>query len=1011
MLSPFPYPCGDDLSVRSPRISTPTGRNTFPQHLRLRQYFGGIKAKRLPILFVLAVSVLLLLRLATDNSSAQVTSSTASPAASEINPHAKARMADAYGKLELSFIPNQGQTAEQVKFLSRGPGYDVFLTADGAVLTLRKPRRSYLDSLKSLPSSDDPANTEAQPATVLRLTMIDANSQALAQGQDEMRGKVNYFIGNDPAEWRTNIPTYRRVNYTEVYPGVDMAYYGNQRQLEYDFVVAAGRDPSVIKFRIDGASRIALDKYGDLQLTLEDGAVTLHKPVIYQLMVDGSRREVKGQYVVKGRQIGFKVASFDSRKPLVIDPVLSYATLLGTGGSEQGNSIAVDSQGNAYITGFTNAGNFPTTAGAFQTSAGSGAFVTKLDPTGSTLIYSTYLAGSSSTIGNGIAVDAAGNAYVTGQTSAADFPIVNPLRGGRNNLLITTDSGGNWTPNNVGTQNRAIQVLAIDKNSPSTIYAGTGLNGGIFKSTDGGATWAALNTGLTNASCPAIVIDPSSSNILYASLIAQNFGSATGVYKSVDGGNTWTNIGFSGTQVSSLAIDPQNPLTLYAGTTFGLSKSTNGGASWANANTGINFGNPGAITIDPETPTTLYTVAGGGGVFKSTNGAANWSPVNNGLPSTPTSIALAIDPTATSTLYVGTAASGVFKTSDGGASWSAVNNGPSLTTANMGSLAIVPTSTATVFAGTSDGRILKTTNAGASWSTVYTTTTNTGIRALAIDAGSPGKVVAAVSSTGQTLNSPDAFVTKLNPSGSALLYSTFIGGLLSDQANAIAIDASGNAYIAGFTSSSDYPTANAFQPSFNGPTGCSVSGDAFISKLNSSGSALSFSTYLGGAGCDTARGIALDNSGNVYVAGEAFSSNLATPGAFQTAPAAGRDAFAARFSTNGALGYFTYLGGTGDEIGYGIATDNLGNAYVTGLTTSSNFPTANPIQASNGGSAGDAFVTKINSTGSGLVYSTYLGGSNIDSGRGIAVDSGGSAYVSGVTNSSEFPLVAGSRQD
>ena len=1000
MLSLFSCPRVDALRARSRRISTPTGRNTS---LRPRPSFRYIKAKRLAVLLVVVASALLLLRFATHQSSAQPTPSIERPADSKHDPQAKARMADAYGKLELSFIPNQGQTAEQVKFLSRGPGYDVFLTADGAVLTLRKPRRWSMDSLKSLPPSADPANTDAQPATVLRLTMIDANSQAAVQGQDEMRGKVNYFIGNDPAEWRTNIPTYRRVSYTEVYPGVDMVYYGNQRQLEYDFVIAAGRDPSVIKFRIDGANRIALDKSGDLQLTLEDGAVTLHKPVIYQLMVDGSRREVKGQYVVKGRQIGFKVASFDSRKPLVIDPVLSYATLLGTGGSEQGNSIAVDSQGNAYITGFTNAGNFPTTAGAFQTSAGSGAFVTKLDPTGSTLIYSTYLTGSSSTFGNGIAVDAAGNAYVTGYTSAADFPILNSLRGGRNNLLITTDSGGNWIPNNVGTQNRAIQALAIDKNSPSTIYAGTGFNGGIFKSTDGGATWTALNTGLTNASCPAIVVDPSSSNIIYAALIAQNFGTASGVYKSVDGGNTWTNIGFNGTQVFSLAIDPQNPLNLYAGTTFGFSKSTNGGASWTNANTGMNFGGASAIAIDPTTPSTLYTIAGGGGVFKSTNSAGNWSQVNNGLTNT-TVRALVMDPTAPSTLYAGTAGGGVFKTIDAGASWSAVNNGPSLTTANMSSLAIVP---AAVFAGTFDGRILKTTNAGGSWSVVYTTTTNTAIRALAIDAGSPARVVAGVDSTSQTLNSPDAFVTKLNPSGSALLYSTLLGGLLSDQANGIAIDASGNAYIAGFTSSSDYPTLNAFQASFNGPVGCSVSGDAFITKLNSSGSALSFSTYLGGAGCDTARGIALDNSGNVYVAGETLSSSLATPGAFQTAPAGGRDAFAARFSTNGALGYFTYLGGTGDELGYGIAADSSGNAYVTGLTTSTNFPTLNPIQATNGGSAGDAFVTKINSTGSGLVYSTYLGGSNIDSGRGIAVDSAGSAYVTGVTGSSEFPLVAG----
>jgi parallel beta-helix repeat protein len=915
----------------------------------------------------------------------------------------KSRIADRYGKLPLSFEVNEGQTDKQVEFVSHGPGYDLFLTASGAVLTLRKPQTPPLDKSKSpvLPKN-------VSSASVLRLKMIGTNPESSVKGQDELPGKVNYLIGDDSEKWHINIPTYRKVHYKDIYPGVDMVYYGNQRQLEYDFVIAAGVNPGAIKFQLDGAERISLDDAGDLRLTVKDGELRLHKPLIYQLTDEGARREVKGEYVIKGKEIGFKVRAFDSRKPLIIDPVLSYSTLLGTGSNEQGNSIAVDAQGNAYITGLTGSAIFPTTPGAFQTTGNSGgAFVTKLDATGSNLIYSTYLSGASGqTVGTGIAVDAAGDAYVTGYTSAGDFPIFNPLRGGRNNLLITTDGGGNWIPNNVGTANRAIQTLAIDQSSPSTIYAGTGLNGGIFKSTDGGATWTALNTGVTNASCPAIVIDPTSSNILYAALIAPNFGSATGVYKSVDAGNTWTSSGINGTQVFSLAVDPQNHLTLYAGTTFGFSKSTNGGASWANANTGLNFGGASAIVIDPTTPATLYTIAGGGGVFKSTNGAGNWSQVNNGLTNT-TVRALVMDPTAPSTLYAGTAGGGVFKTSNAGASWSAVNNGPSLSTANMSSLAIVPPSTTTVFAGTFDGRILKTTNAGGSWSVVYTTTTNTGIRALAIDSSSPAKVVAAVDSTSQTLNSPDAFVTKLNPSGSGLLYSTFVGGLLDDEANAIAIDASGNAYIAGQTTSFDYPAVNAAQAAFAGPTGCS--GDGFVTKLNSSGSALSFSTYLGGTDCDKARAIALDNLGNVYVAGETLSSNLATPGAFQTALAvpSQRDAFAARFTTNGAVGYFTYLGGNGDDIAYGIATDTSGSAYVTGLTTSTNFPTANPIQATNGGSAGDAFVTKINTTGSALVYSTYLGGSTVDAGRGIAVDSAGSAYVTGVTGSSEFPLVAG----
>jgi photosystem II stability/assembly factor-like uncharacterized protein len=738
----------------------------------------------------------------------------------------------------------------------------------------------------------------------------------------------------------------------------------------------------------------------------------LRKPTIYQLTDSGTRETVEGSYLLKGRQITFKLGAFDHRKALVIDPVLSYSTLLGSGSSEQGNSIAVDSQGNAYITGVTGSGGFPTTPGAFQTTGSfGGAFVTKLDSTGSNLIYSTYLTGASgngTTTGTGIAVDAGGNAYVTGSTSSADFPTLNSLRGGRNNLLITSDGGGNWAPSNVGTANRAIQALAIDKNSPSTIYAGTGFNGGIFKSTDGGANWSALNTGLVNAACPAIVVDPTSSNIIYAALIAQNFGSASGVYKSVDSGGTWVSTGLNGTSVTALAVDPLNPLNVYAGGNFSFFKSTNGGASWASSGNGINFGGFTAIVVDPTAPTTIYATAGGGGVFKTTNSASNWSQVNNGLTSTTVS-ALVMDRNATSTLYAGTPG-GVFKTTDSGANWSPINNGSLSSTTNVSALAIAPTATSTVFAATGDGRIMKTTNAGGVWSLNYSTTTNTNFRVLAIDPTTSSKVLAGADSQNPVM-SDEAFIAKLNPSGSALIYSTFIGGVDVDRSNAIAVDAGGNAYIAGLTRSSDFPSVNAAQPAFGGPQSGGIScGDAFVTKLNGAGSAISFSTYLGGTNCDTARGIAVDGSGNVYVTGDTFSSNLATGGAFQTTLAGqfNDDAFVSKYATTGGLGYFTYLGGEGSDIGNGIATDSSGNAYVTGLTTSASFPIANAIQSFNGGAAGDAFVTKVNSAGSALIYSTFLGGSDVDGGRGIAVDATGNAYVAGFTSSSDFPLTPGS---
>jgi photosystem II stability/assembly factor-like uncharacterized protein len=920
-------------------------------------------------------------------------------------PAGRDSVARNYGELPLSFERNDGQAGSDVKFISRGPGYDLLLTSDGAVLNLRKSA-AYHDG--QLPFDNN--RRTAYSISQLYLKMIGAREATAVSGDAELPGKVNYFVGSDPNAWRNGIPTFRKVKYSGIFPGVDLVYYGNRKELEYDFVLGPRANPALIRFEIAGAETIKIDAAGDLHLTTKQGEVQLRQPEIYQVDESGGRQHVDGHYVVKGRQIGFKVAAFDYRKALVIDPVLSYSTLLGSGGGEQGNSIAVDSQGNAYITGTTSAGVFPTTAGAFQTNGGfGGAFISKLDATGSNLVYSTYLSGVSgngSTTATGIALDAAGNAYVSGYTSSADFPTLNPLRGGRNNLLITTDSGGNWAPSNVGTANRAILVLAIDKNSPSTIYAGTGINGGIFKSIDGGTTWIALNTGLTNASCAAIVLDPTSSNIIYAALTPQNFGSATGVYKSVDAGNTWSQVssGLNATQVSALAIDPQNHSTLYAGGNFALFKTTDGGTSWVSSSNGLNFGGFTAIVVDPTTPTTIYATAGGGGVFKTTNGAANWGQVNNGLTNTGVR-ALVMDPNATSTLYAGTS-SGIFKTTDGGASWSAINNGSLTSTTNVGALAIAPTSTSTIFAATGDGRVMKTANAGAVWSISYSTTTNTSFRSLVVDPSTSSKVLAGADSQSLSLGSPDAFVAKLNPSGSGLVYSNLIGGIGDDEANGIAIDQSGNAYIAGLTTSSDYPTVSAAQATFGGGQNC---GDAFVTKLNAAGSAISFSTFLGGTGCDLAKAIALDSSGNVYVTGQTGSANLATPGAFRTTVGdLTGDAFVAKFTSGGSPGYFTYLGGENTDIGWGIAADSSGNAYITGQTNSASFPTANAIQPTNGGSAGDGFVTKINSAGSALVYSTFLGGSDVDSSRGIALDASGNAYVAGLTSSADFPLTPGS---
>ena len=340
----------------------------------------------------------------------------------------KPKVLDAYGKLPLSFEANQGQSDDQVKFLSRGDGYTLCLTSTDVVLFLRKGTPSGGGRQHAGLRTDEPVpprnlnrgDDVSTKSAVLRIRLVGASPAPQLTGFNELPGKSNYFIGNDPKKWRRNVPTYGKVKYHAVYPGVDVVYYGNERQLEHDFIVAPGADPSVISLRIEGAEKLSVDAHGDLILSTPNGEVRFRKPVVYQEL-DGVRREIAGRYSLRGKQrhqVGFEVAAYDVTKPLVIDPVLAYSTYLGPG---TGQGIALDSAGNAYVTG--TAGSRPTTPGAFQTTSSGGldAFVAKLSADGSSLVYSTYLGGDGNDYPFGIAVDSTGNAYVTGSTDGG-FP-------------------------------------------------------------------------------------------------------------------------------------------------------------------------------------------------------------------------------------------------------------------------------------------------------------------------------------------------------------------------------------------------------------------------------------------------------------------------------------------------------------------------------------------------------------------------------------------------------------
>ena len=348
----------------------------------------------------------------------------------------------------LQFEANHGQVDAQVKFLARGKGYTLFLTPTESVMVLQQ-RESPAEK-DPLAMSDPTALPE--PAlvkqAVVRMKLEGANPSPAIDGMEQLPGIVNYFIGNDPAKWRAKIPTYAKVHYKEAYPGIDLAYYGNQGKIEYDFIVAPGADPNQIKLAFDGASDIKVADSGDLLLSTELGEVRMQKPIVYQLETNGHKTLVAGHYVVDAHaasrhasrttnySVGFQLASYDHTKPVVIDPVLFYSTYLGGSSFDQGVGIAVDAAGQAYVTGLTQSVTFPT-ASPFQATYGGGddAFVTKLNAAGTTLLYSTYLGGSSKDWGLGIAVDTAGQAYVTGQTQSTNFPTVTPFQ-------ATNGSGG-----------------------------------------------------------------------------------------------------------------------------------------------------------------------------------------------------------------------------------------------------------------------------------------------------------------------------------------------------------------------------------------------------------------------------------------------------------------------------------------------------------------------------------------------------------------------------------------
>jgi hypothetical protein len=461
-----------------------------------------------------------------------------------------------YAQLPMSFEANMGQTAPEVQFLSRGRGYELFLTRDDAVLALQRNSR-----LKSSPHAKLLGKASTGRASLLRLHFEGANPDAV-EGVGRLPGRIDYFVGNDPKDWLTDVPSYGRVAYRGIYPGVDAVFYGNQKQLEYDFVVAPGADPAQIALRVEGASDLKTSADGNVEMRVAGANVELLKPAVYQEL-NGERREVAANYVVgNDHRVRFSVAGYDRGSPLVIDPVLSYSTYLGgsagngNGSFDGANGIAVDSLGDAYVAGVTFSTTFPTTSSAFpadpNVATNGGAFVTEMNPGGTLQLYSTYLSGNGGEDAFGIAVDTAGDIYVAGLTYSTNFPTTT------NALNQTGPSNGNINGtafvSAINPANAGIGALVY-----STYLGGTGGDGGEAIAADltGGNVYVTGYTLSTDFPMTApstayqtTMNSASGGNAFLARLDTTQSGTSSLIYSTYLGGSSTTTSGDFGLGVS-----------------------------------------------------------------------------------------------------------------------------------------------------------------------------------------------------------------------------------------------------------------------------------------------------------------------------------------------------------------------------------------------------------------------------------------------------------------------------
>jgi uncharacterized protein (TIGR03437 family) len=643
--------------------------------------------------------------------------------------------------MPLRFEINRGQSDSTVDFVARGASGTVLIRAQGAVV-------------------------KARGASPVFLNFTGAIAPAAPEPLEPLSTRSNYYLGRDPSRWLSGVPNFGRVRYRHVWPGIDLVYYGSANRLEYDFVVAPGADPRAIGFAVRADGRVRIDGNGDLLL---GGGIRQHKPLIYQDTPSG-RHFIAGNYVLAhGNRVTFRIAPYDHRHALIIDPIISYSTLFGGSGDDSGAGIAVDFAGNAYITGATSSSDLPAgVAGSVFKGTPPDVFIAKIKPDGTGLVYCTYLGGEADDEGRAIAIDPAGNAYVTGVTSSRAFPAT----GG----TVQTTYG-------------------LGKSDAFVAKIGPA----------GALVWATYLGGLGEDEGRGIAADASGNTYVTGITGSGNFPVSLAAYQSKYKGGAHD--GF---------LAKLNPL----GT--GLTYSTFYGSTGDDQ--------PAAIAIDP---------AGNAYVTGSTNGDDFPTTTNAYQTAASNAVSVAFvmkfnpagQPAYSTYLggEISDAAKGIAVDFAGNAYIAGVTSSPGF-----------PSTDGVIKAGlsgTSDAFVTKLNAAGNNlvYSTYLGGSGPDGATAIGLDLVGNAYVTGTTSSPdfpankalqGSPVGDVDGFVAKIDPTGANIVYSSYIGGSRDEQAAAIAVDPLSNAYVAGSTSSPNFPTtAGALRAS-------PVALDAFVAKFH-----------------------------------------------------------------------------------------------------------------------------------------------------------------------------------